>query len=125
MDASATALLAISGGSVSIASSSMTGLDGGAGGSVLSISGGASVALEDTKVSGCSAAGKGSAVVAVSGATLSVSGSTFTGNFADYAGGAIGATDSRLTIAGSRSAVNTSHLVPYVQETEAFARSAD
>ena len=102
MDAVPTALLAISGGSVSIVGSSLAGLDGGRAGSVLSISGGASVALEDTTISGCSAAGETAAVVAVSGATLSVSGSTFEGNFADYAGGAIGATNSRLTIAGSR-----------------------
>jgi hypothetical protein len=106
VDASPAALLAISSGSVSIAGSSFADLDGGAGGSVLSVSGGASVALEDTTVSGCSAAGQGSAVVAVSGATLSVSGSTFDGNFADYAGGAIGATNSRLTIAASRSALH-------------------
>ncbi len=101
VSADAKALLSITGSNLVISGSAFANLDGGRGGSVLSISGG-SAQLQDTTFTACSAAGNGSAVLQASGTTLTVSGSSFSNNYADYQGGAISATRSALRITGSR-----------------------
>lgn len=96
-----TALLSFRNVDVTIRGSSFSRLDGGRGGSVVSYSGG-TLTVEDTTFSGCSAAGNDSAVLLVDGATLAVTASRFLDNYSEFAGGAILASDSRVTISGSR-----------------------
>ncbi len=101
VDQTPTALLSFTDASLTISASAFTRLDSGRSGAVLSFSGG-SVELSDSTFTACSAAGNDSAVVLVSGARLSVTNSRFVDNYSEFAGGAISAIKSSVTVSGSR-----------------------